>query len=154
MRDALSDARKLFAGECKFVAGAGTATSIPPSPLPEIAFFCRSNVGKISLINSLVGNAKPSRVLAKARPTPQINFYRLGERLMLADLPGYGFARAPRGEQARWGALITDYLHTRPNLRRVMLLIDARRGVMELDKEVMTIFDRATVSYQLVLTKT
>jgi len=146
-------ARKLFAGPCAFVAGAATAQSMPPSRLPEVAFAGRSNVGKSSLINALVGNAKLARVSATPGRTRQINFFRLSDRLMLADLPGYGFARASGAEKARWAGLITDYLQTRAPLKRVMLLVDARRGVMAADREAMALLDRTAISYQAVLTK-
>ena len=146
-------ARRLFTGDCKFVAGAATAGSIPPSRLPEIAFCGRSNAGKSSLLNALVGRKALARVSQSPGRTRQINLFRLADRLMLADLPGYGFARAPKAEKARWGALITDYLMGRPALRRVALLIDARRGLMAIDKEVMELLDTMAVPYQLVLTK-
>ncbi len=150
---ALEEARRLFAGECEFVAGAATGDSIPPAKLPEIAFAGRSNVGKSSLVNALTGRARLARVSQTPGRTRQINLFRLANRLMLADLPGYGFARAAKAEQARWRALILDYLRSRPNLRRVVLLIDSRRGVMAADSAIMNLLDSAAVSYQLVLTK-
>jgi len=149
----VAEGRRLFTGECKFVAGAATAASIPPSRLPEIAFAGRSNAGKSSLLNALTGRKALARVSQSPGRTRQINFFRLGDKLMLADLPGYGFARASRAEQARWSELITDYLMSRSNLRRVALLIDARRGLMASDHEVMKLLDDMAVSYQLVLTK-
>jgi GTP-binding protein len=152
-RATLEEARRLFAGECQFVAGAATSDSVPPLRLPEVAFAGRSNVGKSSLINALTGRATLARVSQTPGRTRQINFFRLSNKLMLADLPGYGFARAAKVERARWSALILDYLRERANLRRVMLLIDARRGIMAADTTIMGILDGAAVSYQLVLTK-
>jgi GTP-binding protein len=149
----VEEGRRLFSGECKFAAGAATAASIPPSRLPEIAFAGRSNAGKSSLLNALVGRKAMARVSQSPGRTRQINFFRLADRLMLADLPGYGFARASKAEQARWSELITDYLMSRSSLRRVVLLIDARRGPMASDREVMKLLDDMAVSYQLVLTK-
>lgn len=149
----MEEARRLFTRDCEFVAGAATLDSIPPSRMPEIAFGGRSNAGKSSLLNALVGRKALARVSQSPGRTRQINFFRLGGRLMLADLPGYGFARASKEEQARWSGLIFDYLQGRANLRRVVLLIDARRGVMPTDNEVMKLLDTLAVSYQLVLTK-
>lgn len=146
-------ARKLFAGACDFIAGADNLEALPPSTLPEIAFVGRSNVGKSSLINALTNRTSLARVSHTPGRTRQINLFRLREALMLADLPGYGFARVSKAESARWNTLITAYLHTRPNLRRVVLLIDARRGIMTSDEQVMGLLDSAAVATQLVLTK-
>jgi len=147
-------ARKLFAGPCEFLAGAADADAIPSSRLPEIAVVGRSNVGKSSLLNALTGRGNLARVSNTPGRTRQINFFALGNRLMLADLPGYGFARVSRSETDRWRALISAYLMGRVNLRRVLLLIDARRGLMSPDREAMDFLDRAATPYQLVLTKT
>lgn len=146
-------ARKLFAGPCEFLAGAADADAIPPSRLPEIAVVGRSNVGKSSLLNALTGRGNLARVSNTPGRTRQINFFALGNRLMLADLPGYGFARVSRSESDRWRALISAYLMGRANLRRVLLLVDARRGLMPPDREAMDFLDRAATPYQLVLTK-
>jgi GTP-binding protein len=146
-------ARKLFAGSCEFLAGAADADAIPPSRLPEIAVVGRSNVGKSSLLNALTGRGNLARVSNTPGRTRQINFFALGSRLMLADLPGYGFARVSRSESDRWRALISAYLMGRANLRRVLLLVDARRGLMPTDREAMDFLDRAATPYQLVLTK-
>jgi GTP-binding protein len=150
---ALEAARRLFASDCEFVAGAATPDSIPSTRMPEIAFAGRSNAGKSSLLNALTGRKALARVSQTPGRTRQINLFRLGSRLMLADLPGYGFAHASKAQQASWSALVTGYLIGRPNLRRVVLLIDARRGIMPIDREAMTLLDDAAVSYQLVLTK-
>lgn len=113
----------------------------------------RSNVGKSSLLNALTGRKALARVSKTPGRTREINFFRLAGRLMLADLPGYGYARVSKTEFARWTELIFSYLRGRPNLRRTVLLIDARRGLMANDLEVMGLLDRAAVSYQIVLTK-
>jgi GTP-binding protein len=146
-------ARKLFAGACDFVWGTGSLESLPPHDLPEVAFVGRSNAGKSSLINALTNRKALARVSNTPGRTQQINFFKLGDRLMLADLPGYGYARASKALAAEWQTLIFAYLRGRPSLRRVALLIDARRGVMEMDKAVMTLLDQAAVSFALVLTK-
>jgi GTP-binding protein len=146
--------RLLFAGPCDFVLGAALLQHIPESILPEIAFAGRSNVGKSSLVNALTGRKTLARVSNTPGRTREINFFRLGGTLMLADLPGYGFARASKAESERWAGLVFEYLRGRPSLRRVILLIDSRRGLLENDVEVMTLLDRAAVSYQLILTKT
>jgi GTP-binding protein len=146
-------ARKLFSGPCEFVAGAMSLDALPESGLPEAAFVGRSNVGKSNLINALTGRTSLARVSHTPGRTRQINLFRLRDVLVLADLPGYGFARVSKAETAHWNALITGYLHTRHTLRRVVLLLDARRGIMASDKEAMGLLDGAAVSYQLVLTK-
>jgi GTP-binding protein len=146
-------ARKLFAGTCEFVAGATTLEALPPSELPEIAFVGRSNVGKSSLINALVNRSNLARVSRTPGRTRQINLFRLRKSLMVGDLPGYGFARVSKAETGEWNRLITAYLHTRNSLRRVLLLIDARRGVMDSDRQVMSLLDTAATAYQVLLTK-
>src|SRR5262249_15528050 len=126
---------------------------VPPTKLPEIAFAGRSNVGKSSLVNALTGRRTLARVSNTPGRTREINFFSLGERLILADLPGYGYARVSKTDSARWTELVFAYLRGRPNLRRAILLVDARRGLLEHDIQVMDLLDRAAVSYQLVLTK-
>ncbi len=149
----LAVARKLFAGTCEFVWGTGDINSLPPQSLPEIAFVGRSNAGKSSLINALTNRKTLARVSHTPGRTREINFFKLGERLMLADLPGYGYAKASKTMTAEWQKLIFSYLRGRASLRRVSLLIDARRGVLDLDKEVMDLLDEAAVSFGVVLTK-
>jgi GTP-binding protein len=146
-------ARKLFSGACEFVAGAADFAALPELALPEIAFVGRSNVGKSSLINALTNRRKLARVSHTPGRTRQINLFRLRDSLMLADLPGYGFARVSKAETAQWNALISGYLRQRRNLRQVILLIDSRRSVMESDEQVIAFLDSAAVSYQFVLTK-
>ena len=151
--EAIERGRLLFAKSCDFVLGAAKLEHIPDSQLPEIAFAGRSNVGKSSLVNALTGRKTLARVSNTPGRTREINFFRLAGVLMLADLPGYGFARASKAQSEQWAALIFEYLRGRPTLRRVILLIDSRRALLANDTEVMTLLDRAAVSYQLVLTK-
>jgi GTP-binding protein len=146
-------ARKLFAGPCDFFWGAQSADNLPPEKWNEVAFVGRSNAGKSSLVNALTGRKTLARVSQTPGATRQINFFNLGDRLVLADLPGYGFAKRSKSEAAQWQELIFAYLRGRARLRRVMLLIDARRGVMDTDRQVMELLDQAAVSYALVLTK-
>jgi GTP-binding protein len=146
-------ARKLFAGPCEFVAGAASLDSLIPISLPEIAFAGRSNVGKSSLVNALTGRKALARTSSSPGHTRQINFFDLGARLFLVDLPGYGFAQVSRSMKETWQDLASAYLRGRPTLKRVCLLIDSRHGVKEADRETMKNLDAAAVSYQLVLTK-
>src|SRR5205085_3232081 len=122
--------------------------------LPEVAFAGRSNVGKSSLVNALTGRKALARTSSSPGHTRQINFFDLGGRLFLADLPGYGFAQVSRSMKETWQDLASAYLRGRPTLKRVCLLIDSRHGVKETDRETMKNLDAAAVSYQLVLTKT
>ena len=150
---AIEAARRLFAQPCRFVAGAVRLDQLPAAELPEAAFAGRSNVGKSSLINALVGQRALARISATPGRTRQINLFDLGRRLMLADLPGYGYARAPKREVAAWTELVRDYLRGRASLRRVCLLVDARHGLMAADRPVAAMLDAAGVAYQIVLTK-
>jgi GTP-binding protein len=150
---ALEAGRLLFAKECNFVAGAATAAALPPDTLPEIAFAGRSNVGKSSLLNALTGRNSLARTSHTPGRTRQLNFFALGQRLMLVDMPGYGYAEASKSEIARWSELIRLYLRGRASLRRACVLIDARHGVKEVDRPLMTMLDEAAVSFQIILTK-
>lgn len=153
MNEAEEAARKLFAGPCDFVWGATSAESLPPEKLNEVAFVGRSNAGKSSLVNALTGRKSLARVSQTPGATRQINFFNLADRLMLVDLPGYGFAKRSKTEADAWQEMIFSYLRRRARLRRVALLIDARRGVMDSDRQVMALLDQTAVSYGLVLTK-
>ena len=146
--------RRLFARDARFVAGASEASTLPRDALPEIAFAGRSNVGKSSLLNALTGRRTLARISNTPGRTRQINFFNLGGRVMLVDLPGYGYAEAPKTEIRRWTALLRGYLQTRTTLRRVCLLVDSRRGIKEIDHPLMRMLDESGVSYQVVLTKT
>ena len=150
---ALERGRRLFAGPCIFVAGAATLAALPAGHRPEVAFAGRSNVGKSSLLNALTGRKALARVSDTPGRTQQINFFRLGDRLDLVDLPGYGYAQAPKQRVASWTRLVGDYLRGRPNLRRVCLLVDCRHGLKDADRQALDLLDEAAVVYQAVLTK-
>ena len=150
---ALEQGRLLFAGRCEFVTGAAALAQVPKTALPEVAFAGRSNVGKSSLLNALTGRTHLARISNTPGRTREINFFQLGGRLMLVDLPGYGYARAPKKQIRQWTWLIADYLRERAGLRRVELLVDARHGIKATDREVMAALNQAAVSYQVALTK-
>jgi GTP-binding protein len=146
-------ARVLFAHPCTFMMGAVKMDGLPPADLPEVAFAGRSNVGKSSLINALVGQKYLARASNEPGRTREINFFLLDEKMRLVDLPGYGFARVSRTSKDKFQNLGRQYLRGRPNLKRVYLLIDARHGLKEPDTEALDALDTAAVSYQIVLTK-
>ena len=149
----LEHARVLFARECRFLLGCAKLEQLPPPDLPEVAFAGRSNVGKSSLINALTGRHDLARASNEPGRTREVNLFLLDERLRLADLPGYGFAKADKKSIARFQNLGRSYLRGRPNLKRVYLLIDARHGLKPPDKEALDALDLSAVSYQVVLTK-
>ena len=126
---------------------------MPPPGLPEVAFAGRSNVGKSSLINAATGRKSLARTSQTPGHTRQLNFFSLGGRLLLVDLPGYGYAKRSKAEAASWRRLLMAYLRGRPTLVRVMLLIDARHGFKESDREMMAALDQAAVTFQIVPTK-
>ncbi|MBQ5498089.1 MAG: YihA family ribosome biogenesis GTP-binding protein, partial [Acetobacter sp.] len=145
--------RQLFAGECQFVFGTQCLEQLPPQILPEIAFVGRSNVGKSSLINALVGRRRLARTSSDPGQTKQLNFFNLASRLMLVDMPGYGYARVAKMVKEGWQQVMFNYLRGRPILRRVVVLLDARIELKDHDRDIMTLLDTAAVSFQVVLTK-
>lgn len=151
--DAIERGRRFFAQACDFVAGAAVEDALPAPELPEIAFAGRSNVGKSSLLNALVGHRRLARVSMTPGRTQQLNFFRLAGTLMLVDLPGYGHAAAAKRQIRSWTGLIHAYLRGRPNLRRVLVLVDSRHGLKPNDHALMAELDDVAVSYQIVLTK-
>ena len=151
--EALEAARVLFARPVRFLMGAVSIDGLPEPDLPEVAFAGRSNVGKSSLINALVGRHRLARASNAPGRTREVNFFVLDEKIRLVDLPGYGFARASKGTTAKFQNLGRAYLRGRPNLARVYLLIDARHGLKTTDAEALDALDTAAVSYQIVLTK-
>ncbi|MHA1554067.1 MAG: ribosome biogenesis GTP-binding protein YihA/YsxC [Alphaproteobacteria bacterium] len=145
--------RRFFTRTWTFVMGAPTAAAIPPAAGVEVAFAGRSNVGKSSLINALTARRALARTSNTPGRTQQLNYFDNGTDLRLVDMPGYGYARAPKTQVAAWTTMMFDYLRGRPNLRRVYVLIDARHGLKKPDRDVLTMLDKAAVSYQIALTK-
>ncbi|MEC9044631.1 MAG: ribosome biogenesis GTP-binding protein YihA/YsxC [Pseudomonadota bacterium] len=145
--------RHLFAQECQFFHGTDTLKNLPEASLPEVAFVGRSNVGKSSLINALTGRKSLARTSNTPGRTQQLNFFNLGFKMIIVDLPGYGYARVSKTQVARWTKTMKLFLRGRAPLRRICLLIDARRGLKDLDREMMDLMDSSAVVYQLVLTK-
>jgi GTP-binding protein len=150
---ALEAGRRLFARPCEFVAGVADLARLPPAGLPEVAFAGRSNVGKSSLINALTGRGQLARTSQTPGRTQQINLFDLGGQLMLVDLPGYGFAQAPKPKVDAWQKLVRTYLRGRSSLVRACVLVDARHGLKEADQRFAAMLGEVAVAYQLVLTK-
>ena len=148
-------ARKLFAGPIEFLKSAPELKFIPDPDVPEIAFAGRSNVGKSSLLNALTNRKGLARTSNTPGRTQELNFFDVGQPLQmrLVDMPGYGFAEAPKDVVKRWRFLINDYLRGRVVLKRTLVLIDSRHGIKDVDRDVMGMLDDAAVSYHLVLTK-
>lgn len=148
-------ARRRFAGPVEFLLSAPELPFLPTASVPEVAFAGRSNVGKSSLINAVTGRHGLARTSVTPGRTQELNIFDIGAppQFRLVDMPGYGFANAPRDVVARWKRLVFDYLRGRAVLRRVLVLIDARHGIKPVDREIMALMDKAAVSFQLVLTK-
>ncbi|MCP1337765.1 ribosome biogenesis GTP-binding protein YihA/YsxC [Futiania mangrovi] len=151
--EALAEARRLTTQDVSFVKGVVDLGALPGGALPEIAFAGRSNVGKSSLINALTQRRTLARTSNTPGRTQELNVFDMGGRLLMIDMPGYGFAKAPKAKVEAWTRLVRLYLRGRPQLRRVFLLIDARHGVKANDREIMGMLNEAAVSYQVVLTK-
>lgn len=145
--------RVLFTQPCTFVAAGTSVEALPPPILPEVAFAGRSNCGKSSLINALTGRRNLARASRTPGRTRSINLFCLGGRVHLVDLPGYGYAQASKSDVSRWTRAVEDYLAGRPVLRRVCLLLDARRGVTARDRETFDHLDSIGAAYQVVVTK-
>ncbi|WP_333829192.1 ribosome biogenesis GTP-binding protein YihA/YsxC [Pararhodobacter sp.] len=151
--EAAERGRKLFAGPVDFVKGVVSMEGLPPADRLEVCFAGRSNVGKSSLINALTGRKALARTSNTPGRTQEINYFDVGGHFYLVDLPGYGFAEAPVAVVAKWQALLKSYLAGRATLRRAFVLIDMRHGVKKVDEEIMTLLNRAAVTFQVVLTK-
>jgi len=152
--DEIEAGRKLFAAPVAFVKGVVDLEGLPRPDRAEVAFAGRSNVGKSSLINALANRKNLARASNTPGRTQELNFFDLDAgRAYLVDLPGYGFAEAPKSHVDAWTRLMLDYLRHRANLKRVFLLIDARRGLGSVDKDVLDLLDKSAVNYQVVLTK-
>ncbi len=153
--DLIEPARKLFAGPVEFLKSAPGLQYLPDADVPEVAFAGRSNVGKSSLLNALTNRNGLARTSNTPGRTQELNFFDVGQplRLRLVDMPGYGFAKAPPQVVRQWRFLINDYLRGRQALKRALVLIDARHGIKEVDRDILEMLDKAAVSYRLVLTK-
>ncbi len=143
----------LFRQPCAFVKGVVDVAGLPDEAVAEVAFAGRSNVGKSSLLNALIAQGQLARTSNTPGRTRELNYFRMGDALHIVDMPGYGYARAPKTLVKGWQRLVQDYLRGRTQLARVFLLIDSRHGVKENDRDTMVLMDKSAVSYQLVLTK-
>lgn len=148
-------ARKLFAGRIEFLKSAPALEHLPAPIVPEVAFAGRSNVGKSSLINALTNRKALARTSVTPGRTQELNFFDVGDPLTfrLVDMPGYGFAKAPKDMVRKWRYLVNDFLRGRQVLKRALVLIDARHGIKDVDREILEMLDKAAVGYRIVLTK-
>ena len=147
---------KIFSGPISFLKSAPKLEFLPEPTVPEIAFAGRSNVGKSSLINALVNRNNLARASNTPGRTQELNFFDVGDPAVfrIVDMPGYGYAKAPVKTVQQWRYLINDYLRGRVVLKRVFVLIDSRHGIKEVDHDIMSMLDKAAISYRIVLTKT
>ncbi len=149
----IEEARKIFAGPCDFIWGSAKLEQLPVPDRAEIAFAGRSNVGKSSLVNALTGRKTLAKISQTPGRTQQLNYFDLGGLLYLVDMPGYGFAKVSKKQREEWDHLIFQYLQGRPTLRSVLVLVDSRHGLKEVDLHLMGLLDKAAVNYRIVLTK-
>ena len=149
----MTKAKKYFSGPTEFMAGVNSEANMLQSNLPEFAFAGKSNVGKSSLLNAVVGQKKLARTSNTPGRTQQINFFKIGEKIMLADMPGYGYAKVSKSLRQEWDGLMINYLKGRPNLKRAFVLIDSRRGLKDHDKQLMSMLDESGVQYFVIFTK-
>ena len=153
--DLTEAARKLFAGRVEFLKSAPSLQYLPEATVPEVAFAGRSNVGKSSLLNALTGRKSIARASVTPGRTQELNFFEVGDPAMLrlVDMPGYGYAKAPKSVVKEWQKVVREFLRGRAVLKRTLVLIDARHGPKDVDREMMAMLDEAAVGYRLVITK-
>ncbi|MCW2351430.1 ribosome biogenesis GTP-binding protein YihA/YsxC [Sphingobium sp. B12D2B] len=151
----IEEARRIFSGPISFLKSAPGLNFLPPADVPEVAFAGRSNVGKSSLINALTNRNGLARTSNTPGRTQELNFFDVGEplRFRLVDMPGYGYAKAPKDVVKQWRFLVNDFLRGRAVLKRALVLVDARHGLKDVDRTLLDMLDEAAVSYRMVLTK-